>query len=139
MVTKVYTNLSKIITIDIKVPSSSGLVSNKTRYHSGKQHLKEQMEDVNKKIILKRLITTQKLQRLKARFLVLVTTTELTITTALNKKATLTENKTASITNLVNKDALNIKTTEIENKTSDTNHLTREFNRLTKISFDTRM
>ena len=71
----------------IKVPSTSGLVS---KYNSDKENLGKKIKDNNKKIPnivneLKRLITKQKLQRLKTRYFGV---TGLVTTTAFNKKAT---------------------------------------------------
>ena len=56
-------------------------------------------------------------------------------------KAAAVESKITDITNLATKAALNTKAKEIENKTLDTTNVitTPEFNRLTKISFDSKM
>ena len=56
-------------------------------------------------------------------------------------KAAAVESKITDITNLATKAALNTKAKEIENKILDTTNVitTPEFNRLTKISFDSKM
>ena len=61
--------------IDTKIPTTSGLVT-KTRYDSDKQSLEKNIEDAGKKIpytsgLIKKTDCTEKLQRLKIRYLLL--------------------------------------------------------------------
>ena len=67
--------------------------------------------------------------------------TNLAVKAALNTKAAEVESKIPGITNLATKTALNTKATEIGKKILySTSFITRpEFNRLTKINFNTRM
>lgn len=85
----------------------------------------------------RRWITKQKLQRMKIKYLVLLF--QLVTIAALNTKAKDIENKIPHITNLTTKVALNMEVTVIENKIPDNTSFitTVEFNRLTKITFDT--
>ena len=64
--------------------------------------------------MVRRLITAQKLHRLKTKYLTLL---------ALNKKATWAENKAHNITNFVTTAALNAKAKEFESKISDITNL----------------
>ena len=62
--------------IDTKIPRTSGLVT-KTRYDSDKQSLEKNIEDAGKKIpytsgLIKKTDCTEKLQRLKIRYLMLL-------------------------------------------------------------------
>ena len=62
--------------IDTKIPTTSGLVT-KTRYDSDKQSLEKNIEDAGKKIpytsgLIKKTDCTEKLQRLKIRYLMLL-------------------------------------------------------------------
>ena len=62
--------------IDTKIPDTSELVT-KTQKGSNKQALEKNIKDVDKKYLIlvscsKRLTTTQKLQRLTTRYLVLL-------------------------------------------------------------------
>ena len=62
--------------IDTKIPTTSGLVT-KTRYDSDKQSLEKNIEDAGKKIpytsgLIKKADCTEKLQRLKIRYLMLL-------------------------------------------------------------------
>ena len=62
--------------IDTKIPRTSGLVT-KTRYDSDKRSLEKNIEDAGKKIpytsgLIKKTDCTEKLQRLKTRYLMLL-------------------------------------------------------------------
>ena len=114
-----------------KIPSTSRLVT-KTQYYLDEQGLEKKIEDIDKKIPI---ATTQKLQRLKTRYLVLLDLLLLLLSTQKPQKLM------ADITNRVTKAILNPKATLTEKKTPDTtgfiNNL--EFNILTKLSFDARV
>ena len=60
--------VTKVNAINTTIPSTTGLVI-KTKYNSDKQGLEQKIELVDWS---RRLITTRKLQRLKAKFLVLL-------------------------------------------------------------------
>ena len=68
--------ISKVIATDTEIPSHGALVT-KTQYDSDKQDLEKKIMDVDKKLPntseqVKRLTATQKLLRLKPRYLVLI-------------------------------------------------------------------
>ena len=103
----------KVSTIDTKIASNIGLVTETKG--SDKQGLEKKIEDVDRKIaqtseLLKRLITTQKLQKLKNEA---TNVTGLVTNAFLNAKATEIENKISGITSLAIKTALNTKAVEV--------------------------
>ena len=98
--------------VNEKIPNTSGLVN--------KTHLSTKIIAIANKIL---------------------NTTGLVTTVALKTKVTEIENKIPDISNLATKASLNTKATTIEKKIPNINSFITapEFNRLTKISFDTRM
>ena len=89
-----------------KIPSTSRLVT-KTQYYLDEQGLEKKIEDIDKKIPI---ATTQKLQRLKTRYLVLLDLLLLLLSIQKPQKLM------ADITNRVTKAILNPKATLTEKK-----------------------
>ena len=150
---------------DTKIPSSTGSVI-KIQIDSDKQGLEKKVEDVDKNTtntsgLVKMTDCNIKITEIENETPIVA---GLITTEVLNKKATEIKNKIPSITNLATKAAVNTKTIEVESEIPDITILTTkvalntksieiekkpsdatgfittpEFNRLTKISCDTKI